>query len=143
MKKIILFLILGIMNFYGYSQDTINSTQQLLQKIDNISCPQQTLYLKIVYLSFGKSNAYEMLNALNKKKFINKTEYKSSIEFHLINDSSVHYLPIKNVDEDTESQLTNRENKYATAVIKIKIYKNYLYNKGKLFFLIESIKVSL
>lgn len=105
-----------------------------------MKCLQQILYLKIDYLSYGKSNAYELLSTLDRKNLIHKAEYHSSIQFHFINDSSVYYLPIKNVDEDTNRQLINPENKYASALIKIKVFKNYLYNKGMPFFLIENIE---
>ncbi len=140
MKKIFLFLTLNTLIFYGYSQDTIRTNKQLLQRVNNMNCSQQILYLKIDYLSYGKSNAYELLNTLDKKHLIDKAEYHSSIQFRFINDSSVYYLPIKNVSEDTSKQLINPENKYEIALIKVKVFKNYLYNKGKLFFLIENVE---
>ena len=141
MKKIILLIIFAnIIVHLVYSQKIIVNKSQLLESLEHVDSIENFFYLKINYLSYGKSNAYEILNTLGKNKFIRKKCYTSSIAFSMIGDTTIFYLPIRNVDNKVSDQLFQLQNKSTTAIIKIRAFKNYLYDRGKPFFVIDSIQ---
>ncbi len=137
--KTVLFLLALFLSINSYGQHKQLSNYAELQKVFSSIKKRDTFIVKGVYLSFGKASKESLLDTLQRKGYIKKQNFKTSIAFNLYNNEERYYQPIDESKKGVTDQLIDAGNKGKPVVLNIVIFPDFKYHQGKYFFLIDKI----